>query len=109
MLSPPNFSRNASASTTATIASPISAAAGTAQESARSRKALGGDEADLHDRESPAHRGDRLHRRRDYNRLTIGHAAFEPTEPVARARQTRSVPGLIFQYYLVLDVARAVF
>jgi hypothetical protein len=42
MLSAPNFSRNASASTMATIDSPITAAAGTAQESARSLKARAG-------------------------------------------------------------------
>src|ERR671921_182415 len=39
MLSMPNFSRNASASTIAVIDSPITAAAGTAHESARSLKA----------------------------------------------------------------------
>src|SRR4029450_1718409 len=42
MVSAPNFSRKASARTTATIDSPITAAAGTAQESARSLKARAG-------------------------------------------------------------------
>src|ERR671932_165562 len=42
MLSAPNFSRNASARTIATIASPITAAADTAEVSARSRKAREG-------------------------------------------------------------------
>src|ERR687886_268557 len=42
MLSAPNFSRKASARTMATIDSPITAAAGTAQESARSLKARAG-------------------------------------------------------------------
>ena len=105
--SPPNFSRKASASTNATMASPTTAAAGTAQTSLRSMAAGAFCHRREVDRPQRLHqRGDRLHEAGDAHVLAVGDAAFEAAGVVGRphrrlalrvaaagSRRARASPG----------------
>ena len=88
MESPPNFSRKASPSTKATIASPTTAAAGTAQTSLRSIAAGASLKVFRSTDRSGCHqRGDRLHESGNTHVLAVGDATFEPAGVVGRTPQ----------------------
>src|SRR3989475_4689794 len=125
MLSPPNFSRNASERTMAIMASPTTPAAGTAQTSLRSTTAStassvvgedaggghGADVAPLDDRVHRLLRGEvhrlerraegreRLHRGPDDDRLAVRHSALEAAGVVRLALE----PALGVEEDLIVD------
>ena len=109
-LSPVNFSRNASATTRLTMASPTTAAAVTAQTSLRSMAAGDSAQRGQIDRPERLHqRGDWLHVTRDAKLLAVGDAAFEAAGVVRQPRDADGrMPGRRFagRHDLVVD-ARA--
>src|SRR5437867_7785344 len=99
MLSPPNFSRKASARTMASMASPTTPAAGTAQTSLRSTTASTASFVAVHRLERRAEGRERLHRGPDDDRLPVRHSALQTARIVRLALE----PALGVEEDLVVD------